>query len=70
MRHDFPCLSNSDISVLIDEWIHSQRDRQIMRRRLIDGITIEALAEEVEMSDAQIKRIVHRCADELKKHLN
>ena len=56
--------------MLIDEWIHSQRDRQIMRRRLIDGITIESLAEEMEMSDAQIKRIVHRHVDELKAHQN
>ncbi len=70
LRNDFPCLSNSQISLLIDEWIHSQRDRQIMRRRLIDGITIESLAEEMDMSDAQIKRIVHRRVDELKAHQN
>lgn len=61
--------SNSQISELIDEWIHSERDRNIMKRRLIDGITHERLAEEYDMSVRQIKRIIYRNMDVLSKHI-
>lgn len=60
--------SNSHIAELIDEWIHSERDRAIMKRRLIDGLTFECLAEEFDMSVRQIKRIVYRCSDCLFRH--
>lgn len=60
--------SNSQIAEAIDEWIHSERDRAIMKRRLIDGLTFERLAEEFDMSVRQIKRIVYKCSDFLFKH--
>jgi len=53
-----PDISNSEIAKLISEWIHSERDRKILKRRLIDGIYIEPLAEEFDMSVSQIKRII------------
>ena len=52
--------SNSQIRELIGEYIHSERDRGILERRLIDGITFERLAEETEMSVRQIKNIVYK----------
>lgn len=61
--------SNSQISELIDEWIHSERDRGIMKRRLVDGLTFERLAEEYDMSVRQIKRIVYKCMDILSRHI-
>ena len=61
--------SNSQISELIDEWIHSERDRAIMKRRLIDGITQERLAEEFDMSVRQIKRIIYKNMDKLSAHI-
>lgn len=61
--------SNSQISELIDEWIHSERDRAIMKRRLIDGITQEKLAEEFDMSVRQIKRIIYKNMDRLSVHI-
>ena len=51
---------NSQIRLLIAEHIHSERDRKILERRLIDGITFERLAEEMEMSPRQIRNIVYR----------
>lgn len=62
-------LSRSDWEHLIDEWIFSERDRRILKRRLLDGICYEPLAEEFEMSDRQIKKIVQRCQNELFRHL-
>lgn len=61
--------SNSQIKTAIDEWIHSDRDRNIMLRRLIDGITYEKLAEEFDMSVRKIKRIVYKSEEVLFKHL-
>lgn len=52
--------TNSGMVRLIDEYIHSERDRAILKRRLIDGITYESLAEEFDLSVSQIKRIVYK----------
>ena len=61
--------SNSRIRELIQEYIHSDRDRQILTRRLVDGIVFEKLAEEFGMSDKQIKRIVYKLQEQLFKRL-
>lgn len=51
-------LSRSQWELLIDEWIFSERDRAILKRRLLDGICIEPLAEEFDMSVRQINYIL------------
>ena len=61
---------NSQIRELIAEYIHSERDRKILERRLIDGITFERLAEEFEMSPRQIRTIVHRSEAILFRHIH
>lgn len=61
--------SNSQARELIDEYIHSERDRRILARRLIDGITFERLAEEFDMSVRQIQNIVKKRESFLFKHL-
>lgn len=52
--------TNSMIRSLIAEHLHSERDRRIMERRLIDGIVFERLAEEFSMSPRQIRNIVYK----------
>ena len=64
-----PAYTNSQMLALIDEHVHNERDRNIMRRRLIDGICYEPLAEEFDMSDRQIKVIVAKYEKILTKHL-
>lgn len=61
--------TNSQIRRLIAEYIHSERDRRILERRLIDGITFERLAEEFDMSVRQTKSIVYKLQEQLFKHL-
>lgn len=61
--------TNPQIRELIDEYIHSERDRAILKRKLVDGITFERIAEEFQMSDKQIKRIVYKLQEELFRHL-
>lgn len=43
---------------IIDEFIFNERDRKILKRRLLDGIHLEPLAEEFEISVSQTKRII------------
>lgn len=52
--------TNSQIRHLIDEYIHSARDREILCERLIDGMVYEAIALEHQMSVRQIKNIVYK----------
>jgi DNA-directed RNA polymerase specialized sigma24 family protein len=59
--------SNSQIEHMIDEWIHSERDRAILKRRLIDGLTYERLAEEFDISVRQAKRIIYKSEELLFK---
>ena len=61
--------TNSQICALIDEHIHSDRDRRILKRRLVDGICFEPLAEEFDMSDRQIKRIIYKLQERLFRDL-
>lgn len=61
--------SRSEILFVIDEYILNEKHRRIMKRRLIDGICYEPLAEEFNMSVSQIKRIIYKCQDKIFKHL-
>ena len=66
---DLDNISNSEIEHLINEWVHSERDRKILKRRLIDGICYEPLADEMDMSVRQTKNIVAKAEAKLFKHL-
>lgn len=52
--------TNSEIAEIIEEYVHSERDRAILKRRYIDGICFEPLAEEFDLSVRQIKNIVYK----------
>lgn len=62
--------TNSEITNLIDEHIHSERDRAILKRRLVDGICYEKLSEEFELSVRQVKNIVYKAEEKLFKYLH
>lgn len=61
--------TNSRIAEVIDEYIHSERDRKILKRRFIDGICYEPLAEEFDLSVGQVKNIVYKHEHTIFKHL-
>lgn len=61
--------TNSEIILLIDEHIHNARDREIMKRRLVDGVCYEPLAEEFSLSVRHVKTIVYREQERLSKWL-
>ena len=65
MIDDIP---NSELERLIEEWVKSDRNRKILKRRLIDGIHYEKIAEEFELSDRQIKTIVKKEKENIISH--
>ena len=62
-------LSRSEWENLIDEYIFKERDRAILKRRLLDGVCFEPLAEEFDLSAQQTKTIVYRATEKLIKHI-
>lgn len=65
----FDDLSCSEIKFLIDEWVHNERNREILKRKWLDGITYERLAEEFDLSVRQVKNIVYKAERQLIKHM-
>ena len=59
-------LTNYELAELIGEHIHSERDRQIMKMKLIDGYTYEKIAENVDMSPRYIRALVKKLTTLLK----
>ena len=62
-------LSCSQIEYLVDEWVRNQRDRAILKSRLLDGLTFERLSEKYDLSVTQTKTIVRKATDTLSKHI-
>ena len=61
--------TNSQISHLIDEHIHSQRDRELLKSRYIDGLTYEQISEKHDLSVSQTKTIIYKQSPRIFKHL-
>ena len=68
MKHEID-LPRSAIEHLIDEWILNEKYRAILKRRLLDGVCYEPLADEFDMSVRQIKNIVYKSEAKLFKHM-
>ena len=62
-------ISNSELAALIDNWIKVERNRNVVKRRLLDGVRFEALAEEFDLSVRQVKNIVYKSEEILFRHL-
>lgn len=73
MKKDLYEYSRDEIEKAIEQWVicrkHSERNRAILKRSLLDGICYEPLAEEFDMSVRKIKNIVYKTEEQLLKHL-
>ena len=58
-------LDNLEIAEAIDRYVRGERARAVLKRRLIDEICIEPLAEEFDISVAQTKRIILKAMQQL-----
>lgn len=64
--------SRSEWERLIDEWVigrNAERDKAILKRRLLDGVLLEPLAEEFGLSVQHIKTIIHNAQSKIIKHI-
>jgi len=72
---DLDNITNQQLQSAIDTWIHSRRDRIILKLRLIDGLTYQKTSdylydeEGIELSVRQIKNIVSKAEFKLFKHI-
>lgn len=65
-------VGRSGMDALIEEWVignHAERDRAILKRRLLDGVCLEPLAEEFQLSVTQVKRVIRRRSEQVFRHL-
>lgn len=62
-------VSRTEAESLINEWIFNARDRDILRRRILDGLTFGELSEEFNLSIQRTKVIVYHAMDRLQRHL-
>ena len=64
-------LSNTELSDLIDDYIrgsHADRNRKILKDRLINGMLYEPLAEKYHLSVRAVQNIIYKTSEQLFKH--
>lgn len=72
---DLDDVTNEQIENAIDSWVHSERDRIILKKRLIDGYTFQQISDylyyehRIELSVRQLKNIIPRLEQKLFKHI-
>ena len=67
-KHNLDGMSTNQIEELIKEWIHSRRDRELMRLRFIEGLSYEEVAEAIKLSVTQTKTIAYKSVETLRMH--
>lgn len=65
-------MTRPDVEYLIDNYIlgrNAERNRKMAKRYLIDGITLERLAEEFELSTTQTQRITSKVTKQIAQYV-
>lgn len=61
---NFENITRTQLEAAIDDCVimqlHAERNRAILKRRLIDGLTHEQLAEEFNLSVQSIRKIIYK----------
>lgn len=68
MENELFDISRSEWERLIDEHIigrNAERNRKVLKMKLLDGVTYEKTAEFFDMSDRQMRAIVRDCLNKL-----
>ena len=61
--------SRTEWEQIIKEWVHNETDRKMLVRYLLDGIHLEPLAEEFDLSTVQCQHRVMEAKTQLFKHI-
>ena len=62
-------LDRDEWTRLIDQWIFNEIARDMLKRRLLDGRTLEQIAEEFDRSVTNVKKIIYKAEDKLFRHI-
>ncbi len=62
-------ITNSEIIHVIDEYIHNEKYRAVLKSRFVDGLSYERLSEKHDISVRQAKRIVYKYELKIFEHL-
>ena len=74
-KYSYDHISNSQIEETINEWIHSELDRRILRKKLIDGKSYSQICDELykedktDLTERQIQNRLYKAEDNLFRHL-
>lgn len=71
-EHKIHDMKRSDIEEIVNEYVvgfRAKRNRKLLLLRWCDGLTFEELAEELDMSVSQVKKITYEYEKVLCKHL-
>lgn len=60
---------NSMVAHIIDEYVHSKRDREILKARIIDGEFLDPLSERYNLTPRQVGNIITKYEAVIFKHL-
>ena len=69
MKYCFDDIPTDVLRIEIDKWIKSERNRAILKRRLIDGLTFDELSNEFNLSRSRIIKICMNEQDRLFKKI-
>lgn len=70
IREEIDKYSTDHIVRLIDQYIHSERDRAILKRKLLDDIVFEQMEEEFTLSVRRLKSIVYKGQEKIFRHIS
>lgn len=56
---------NSNIEYCIDEYVRLKRDRQMMRDKWFEGLSLKELADKYDMSETAVKKVIYKKGDEI-----
>ena len=66
MKHrEIEDLSRSELENLIDEYVHHARNREILKRRLLDGALYTEIASEFHLDYDYTRKLIHKEEDKL-----
>lgn len=66
---EFANITRREVEQLIEDYIFHERNRAILKRRMLDGIHFEPLAEEFDLSVRQVKNIVYKNQEIIFRHI-
>ena len=68
-QDEFDKKCRDEWEALIDQWVHNEVDRKMLKRKYLDGICFEPLAEEFELSVQHTRTIVDNAKSKIEKIL-